>query len=98
MPYSGRKMLGKHLHCHSVHVMADKYYSRHHNIAQAMKQHLWLKEQSAWFMFLAFHMGFGTYNVYFFFLSLTTLLFHKTWPIELPSHTLHTFLLHQVLP
>ena len=38
------------------------------------------------------------YLACFFLFLFTTLLFHKTWPIELPLHTPHTSLLHQVLP
>ena len=95
LTYSGRNMLGKRLHCHSAHVMADKYHTRHDNIVQSMKWYLRLKESSAWSMFLAFHMG--LVPEMFLSFSLTTLLFHNAWSIELPSHTLHISLQHQIV-
>ena len=59
MTYGGKNMLGKRLNCHSVHVMDYDYYTRHVNIDQPKKWHFWLKEPSAWSLFLAFHTGFG---------------------------------------
>ena len=41
--YGSKNMLDKHLHCHSVNVMADWYYSRHQDIFQVMSQYAWLR-------------------------------------------------------
>ena len=50
----------------SIH-MTDEYFPKYENISKVMKKYLWLRKKSAWFMFLAIYIGFGAWNVSFFF-------------------------------